>query len=115
MYKTVKWKRRMPKNIITDAEVKLTGYLSERKYPGHSDSSDITMKITVSSFFRRMQSSFPHWMLPIFIRKMVDRAVLQMAQAASQDKEILGYNRERCSHTNQCGYYHIQSCGYCPT
>ena len=32
---------------------------------------------------------------------MVNRAVLQMAQAASQDKEILGHNRERCSHTNQ--------------
>ena len=23
----------MPKNIMTDAEVKLTGYLSEKKYP----------------------------------------------------------------------------------
>lgn len=32
-YKTIKWKRRMPKNILTDAEVKLTGYLSEKKYP----------------------------------------------------------------------------------
>ena len=32
-YKTVKWKRRMPKNIMTDAEVKLTGYLSGKKYP----------------------------------------------------------------------------------
>ncbi|MBM6858891.1 IS4 family transposase, partial [Mediterranea massiliensis] len=32
-YKTVKWKRRMPKNITTDAEVKLTGYLSGKKYP----------------------------------------------------------------------------------
>ncbi|MFW9601457.1 MAG: IS4 family transposase [Prevotella sp.] len=32
-YKVVKWKRRMPKNILTDAEVKLTGYLSEKKYP----------------------------------------------------------------------------------
>ena len=31
-YKVVKWKRRMPKNILTDAEVKLTGYLSEKKY-----------------------------------------------------------------------------------
>ena len=29
----VKWKRRMPKNVLTDAEVKLTGYMSERKYP----------------------------------------------------------------------------------
>ncbi|MGL4853267.1 MAG: IS4 family transposase [Phocaeicola sp.] len=32
-YKVVKWKRRMPNNILTDAEVKLTGYLSEKKYP----------------------------------------------------------------------------------
>ena len=32
-YKTVKWKRRVSKNITTDAEVKLTGYLSEKKYP----------------------------------------------------------------------------------
>ncbi len=32
-YEVVKWKRRMPKNILTDAEVKLTGYLSEKKYP----------------------------------------------------------------------------------
>lgn len=32
-YTMVKWKRRMPKNVLTDAEVKLTGYLSEKKYP----------------------------------------------------------------------------------
>ncbi len=32
-YKIVKWKRRMPKNVRTDADVKLTGYLSEKKYP----------------------------------------------------------------------------------
>ena len=41
---------------------------------------------------------------------MVNRAVLQMAQAASQDKEILAHNGECRSHTNQCGYYHILSC-----
>ena len=32
-YKTVKWRRRLSKNIMTDAVVKLTGYLSEKKYP----------------------------------------------------------------------------------
>lgn len=32
-YRMVRWKRRMPKNILKDAEVKLTGYLSEKKYP----------------------------------------------------------------------------------
>lgn len=30
---TVKWKRRIPKYVLTDAEVKLSGYLSEKKYP----------------------------------------------------------------------------------
>ena len=34
----------MPKNIMTDAEVKLTRYLSGRNIRSHSDSSDITMK-----------------------------------------------------------------------
>lgn len=32
-YKIVKWKRRMPENILTDAEIRLTGDLSEKKYP----------------------------------------------------------------------------------
>ena len=32
-YKIVKWKRRIPKNVLTDAEVKLTGYMSEKNYP----------------------------------------------------------------------------------
>jgi len=32
-YKIVKWKRRMPTNIMTDTELKLTGYLSEKNYP----------------------------------------------------------------------------------
>lgn len=31
--KLCKWKRRMPKNILSDAEVKLNGYTSEKKYP----------------------------------------------------------------------------------
>jgi len=32
-YTMVKWKRRMHKHVQTDAEVKLTGCLSEKKYP----------------------------------------------------------------------------------
>ncbi|ETD21288.1 hypothetical protein HMPREF1199_00356 [Hoylesella oralis CC98A] len=32
-YKIVKCKRRTPKNVLTDAEVKLTGCLSDKKYP----------------------------------------------------------------------------------
>ena len=32
-YRCVKWKRRMPKNILTDAEIELTVYKSRRDYP----------------------------------------------------------------------------------
>ena len=46
---------------------------------------------------------------------MVGRAILQMAKAAPQDKEILGYNGKCCPHTNQCGDHHLLSHGYCPT
>ena len=116
-YKTVKWKRRMPKNIMTDAEVKLTGYLSGKKYPesfrlvryyDEEDDRELT-------FSDECETTFCIGCRQSLQEKMVDRAVLQMAQAAPQDKEILGHNRERRPHTNQCRYYHILSCGYCPT
>ena len=32
-YKCVKWKRRLPKNILTDAEIELTVYKSRKDYP----------------------------------------------------------------------------------
>ena len=32
-YKCVRWKRRMPKNILTDAEIELTVYKSRKDYP----------------------------------------------------------------------------------
>jgi len=32
-FKVVRWKRRMPTNIISDSTVRLAGYASEKKYP----------------------------------------------------------------------------------
>lgn len=32
-YKAVRWKRRMPKNVLTDAEIQLDGEQSQQKYP----------------------------------------------------------------------------------
>ncbi len=34
-YRCVKWKRRLPKNILTDAEIELTVYKSDKDYPEH--------------------------------------------------------------------------------
>ena len=32
-FKAVKWKRRMPKDVVSDSIVRLSGYASEKKYP----------------------------------------------------------------------------------
>lgn len=32
-YKITKWKRRMPKNVRTDARIRLTGYYTSKRYP----------------------------------------------------------------------------------
>lgn len=34
-YKCVKWKRHLPKNILTDADIELTAYKSGKDYPEH--------------------------------------------------------------------------------
>ena len=33
-YKTLKWKRRMPKNVLSDSIIELTGFYSSRQYSG---------------------------------------------------------------------------------
>ena len=33
-FKAVRWKRRMPENVLSDSFIRLTGYASEKKYPG---------------------------------------------------------------------------------
>ena len=87
----VKWKRRMPKNVLNDAEVKLTGYLSEKKYPEpfrlirYYDEEDVReftfltnakhlSALDVANLYQK------RWLVEL----------LQMAQTASKDKEILG-------------------------
>lgn len=107
----------MPKNIMADAEVKLTGYLSEKKYPesfrlvryyDEEDDREFTFLTNAKQLSAQDVANLykKRWLIELFFKWF---------KQASQDKEILGYNRERCSHTNQCGYYHILSCGYCPT
>ena len=34
-YKAVKWRRRLPKNVLSDAVITLTGYYPSRRYPEH--------------------------------------------------------------------------------
>lgn len=38
---------------------------------------------------------------------MACRTFLQVAETASQDKEVLGHYRECGPNTNKCGYHHL--------
>jgi hypothetical protein len=60
----------MPKNVLTDAEVRLTGYLSERSILSHSDSLDTMMrKKNVNSLSSPMPSISQLLKLQNFTRK----------------------------------------------
>jgi len=60
----------MPKNILTDAEVKLTGHLSEKKYPETFNLSDsMTKKMIKNSLLLQMLSTSLLMMLLIFIKR----------------------------------------------
>lgn len=106
----------MPKYVLTDAEVKLTGYLSEKKCPesfrliryydeeGDCEFTFLTNATHISALD-----------IANFIRKDGWRAILQMARVVPQDKEILRHNEKRCPYSDQCSDYHLLSRGYCPT
>lgn len=45
---------------------------------------------------------------------MANRVISQMVEATSQDKEILGYNRECCPNPDMRYHYSILYCGNYP-
>ena len=57
--------------------------------------------------FLRMQRIFLFIGYRTLQEPLADRTVLQMAQAAPQDKEILGYYRERSEDTNLCCHLYL--------
>nr|WP_289089631.1 hypothetical protein [uncultured Bacteroides sp.] len=69
-YTMVKWNRRIPKYVLTDAEVKLTGCLSEKKYPESSHFIRYYDKEGNREFTSLTNATHIwHWTLPISIRK----------------------------------------------
>ena len=75
----------MPKNVLTDAEVKLTGYISEKKYPesfrlvrfyDEEEEREFT-------FFTHAKQLTALEVAELYNKKMVGRPFLQMAETAS--------------------------------
>lgn len=84
----------MPKNILSDAEVKLIGYTSEKKYPesfrvirfyDEEDEREFTF-LTNAKHISALDVA------NLYKKKMARGTVLQMVKTAPQDKEVLGYN-----------------------
>lgn len=50
-YKSIKGKRRLPKNVLSDASVLLTGFYPKQYYPEHLDWLNIGMKIKKGSSY----------------------------------------------------------------
>ena len=75
----------MPMNVLTDAEVKLTGYLSERSILNHSDSFDTTMKKMIVSllFLTNAKHLSALDVANLYKKKMVGWTIFQMAKKAA--------------------------------
>ena len=107
----------MPKYVLTDAEVKLTGYLSEKKYPesfrliryydeeGDREFTFLTnathiSALDVANLYKK------RWLVELFFKWLKQHLKI---------KKILGHNGKCCPHSNQCSNHHLLSSGYCPT
>lgn len=101
-YKSVWWERRMPKNVLTDAEVNWLAISPRRNIQSLSGSSDTMTKTKIVSSLSGLT------------QKTVSRTVHQKDQSTPQNKKIQGLNWECGSHTNQRNHYHILSRDYCP-
>ena len=104
----------MPKNRLTDAVIEFTEYNSYRKYP---------KKLRLVRFYDEEQGREFSFLTNAFHltateitnlykKMMADRVVLQMAKAAPQDQEVLGYYRECCENPNLIGNHSLLPCCY---
>ena len=107
--KCCKWRRRLPKNILTDAEIEFTEYNSFRKYPERLIRWRTRQGVCLPD---KCFSSNSSWNRQPLKEQMADRAVLQMAKAAPQDQEVLEYYRECCENPNLIGYHSLLPCCY---
>lgn len=109
-FETVSWKRRLPKNVCSDSMIRLTVYKSS--LPGVVTTCGLLgwrAKAGVCFY----QQRYPHIVSSScrsLQKPMASGSVLQMVQAASQNQEILGYDRKRRSHSDILRHHRILSC-----
>lgn len=85
-FRTVKWKRRLPKNVLSDCTIVLTGYYPGKHYPE-------SLRL-VRFWDEEQEREF------VFLTNDFSLSAPQVDQAASQNQEILGHERECGTHPN---------------
>ena len=113
-YKCCKWRRRLPKNILTDAVIEFTEYNSYRKYPE---------KLRLVKFYDEEQgrefaflTNAFHLTAPEIANLYKNRWQIELffkwLKQAPQDQEVLGYYRECCENPNLIGNHSLLPCCY---
>ena len=112
--KCCKWRRRLPKNILTDAEIEFTEYNSYRKYPErlrlvkfYDEEQDREFAFLTNAFHLtalEIANLYKNrWQIELFFK---------MAKATPQNQEVLGYYRECCENPNLIGNHSLFPCCY---
>jgi len=107
----------MPKDVLTDAEVKLIGYLSVKKYPKsfrlirYYDEEDDCEFI----FLTNAKQISALGVANLYKKKWQVELFFKWLKQHLKIKRFWGYDREFCLQTNQCGHYHLLSRGDYPT
>ena len=115
--KFCKWKRRMPKNILSDAEVKLLGYTSEKKYPesfriirlyDEENDREFTFLTNAKRIYALDVANLYkiRWLVELFLKWLKQHLKI---------KRFWGNYRECSSNTDKCRHRHLLCGSYCPT
>ena len=105
----MKWKQRLPQNVLTEAEIKLTEYVSFKKYP------EWLRLVRYHAVEQERDFAFLTNLAHLTALEVANLYNFsQMAEASPQNQEVLG-NKRKCSpHTNLYRHHCLLSCGYRP-
>jgi len=105
-YKYIKWRRRLPKNILTDAGIELTGFYFHRNVPEtlklvrfwdeelnweftYLTNAKHLTALQVANLYKN------RWQMELFFKWIKQHLKI---------KKFWGDNRKRCKNTNLCSY-----------
>jgi hypothetical protein len=108
-YKSIKWKRRLPKNVLSDVTIELIGFYPKQYYPEQfrfvrywdEEQKREFVFLTNAMHISALQVA------ELYKNRWQVELVLQMAEAAPQNQEVLGYYRKCCSGSNLFSHMYL--------